>query len=200
MQHNWVMATGNPGKVRELNRLLSPLNVNLRVQSEFDVPEAAETGTTFVENAIIKARNACEATGLPAVADDSGLVVPNLGGAPGVISSRYAGEKAGDDENVRKLLRELVKTDDKERQAKFVCVMVMMRHANDPTPIITQGEWFGSIAHERQGNGGFGYDPVFWVSEYNCTAAELSAEVKNRISHRGKATQKLIGKLEPEFG
>ncbi|WP_088332557.1 RdgB/HAM1 family non-canonical purine NTP pyrophosphatase [Lacimicrobium sp. SS2-24] len=194
----WVMATGNAGKVKELSSLLAPLEVDLRVQSEFSVPEAAETGTTFVENAIIKARHAAKITGLPAIADDSGLAVEALGGAPGIYSSRYAGEQASDADNVNKLVHAMQGQPD--RKARFICVLVWMRHANDPTPIIAQGQWQGEITEQPDGDGGFGYDPVFWVAEQQCTAAALAPQIKNRLSHRAQALAQLMPLLEAELG
>lgn len=194
----WVMATGNAGKVRELSAMLTALKVDIRVQSEFDVPEVPETGTTFVENAIIKARHAARITGLPAIADDSGLAVDALGGAPGIYSSRYAGENATDADNVNKLLGAL--EGQSNRLARFICVLVWMRHGDDPTPVIAQGQWQGQITEQPSGGGGFGYDPVFWVESHQCTAAELEAGLKNRLSHRAQALQQLLPQLEAALG
>ncbi|GGD58086.1 RdgB/HAM1 family non-canonical purine NTP pyrophosphatase [Lacimicrobium alkaliphilum] len=194
----WVMATGNAGKVKELSAMLTPLNVDIRVQSEFDVPEVAETGTTFVENAIIKARHASRITGLPVIADDSGLAVDALGGAPGIYSSRYAGENATDADNVQKLLGAL--EGQTNRQARFICVLVWMRHGDDPTPVIAQGQWQGLITQQPSGDGGFGYDPVFRVASHQCTAAELEARLKNQLSHRAQALQQLLPQLEAALG
>lgn len=188
-----VLATGNKGKVKEIHSLLSPLGMNVVPQSEFDVPEVPETGTTFVENAIIKARHAAKITGLPAIADDSGIEVDALQGAPGVYSARYAGEDASDRDNIKKLLSEL--NDETIRYARFHCVLVMMKHANDPTPLISHGVWEGSITDEPSGDHGFGYDPVFWVESEQCTAAELPASIKNKLSHRAKALANLLEKL-----
>lgn len=190
-----VLATGNKGKVAELSQLLSPLKINIIPQSEFDVPEVAETGTTFVENAIIKARHAAKITGLPAIADDSGLAVDALGGAPGVYSARYAGSNATDSDNIDKLLHSLSGIAPVKRQARFLCVLVYMRSSEDPTPIICQGEWHGEITLERSGENGFGYDPVFWVAQKKCTSAQLTKEQKNALSHRGQALQQLLVKL-----
>ncbi|MBU2877729.1 MULTISPECIES: XTP/dITP diphosphatase [Alteromonadaceae] len=195
-----VLATGNKGKVREFERLLANFPYEVVPQSEFDLPEAEETGTTFVENAIIKARHAAKLTGLPAIADDSGLAVDALGGAPGVYSSRYAAADATDQQNVDKLLTELEDVADENRSARFLCVIVFMQSAEDPTPIICQGEWHGHISQVRRGEKGFGYDPVFWVSSQNQTAAQLPAEVKNRLSHRGKAMSKLLASLSDKIG
>ncbi len=190
-----VLATGNKGKIRELNELLADLDYSVRSQAEFDVAEVPETGTTFVENAIIKARNAAKHTGLPAIADDSGLEVDALNGAPGIYSARFAGENASDADNSAKLLADLADTPDDQRSARFQCVLVYMRHADDPTPVICQGTWEGRITREPQGENGFGYDPVFWVPEHECTAAQLPAEVKNQLSHRGQALEKLAAML-----
>ncbi|MBT1062630.1 RdgB/HAM1 family non-canonical purine NTP pyrophosphatase [Bowmanella sp. Y26] len=196
MQQTWVMATGNPGKVKELAKMLSPLNVDIRVQSEFGVQDADETGLSFVENAILKARHAARITGLPAIADDSGLAVDALGGAPGIYSARYAGQGAGDTANLQKLLHAMQDVSDDKRSARFICVLVWLRHADDPTPIICQGQWQGSITRTPAGSGGFGYDPVFWVPEQGCTSAELSSEVKNQLSHRAQALRQLLPQLE----
>ncbi|GGO67594.1 dITP/XTP pyrophosphatase [Bowmanella pacifica] len=190
------MATGNPGKVKELAKMLSPLNVDIRVQSEFGVEDADETGLSFVENAILKARHAARITGLPAIADDSGLAVDALGGAPGIYSARYAGQGAGDTANLQKLLQAMQDVSDDKRTARFICVLVWLRHGEDPTPIICQGQWQGSITRAPAGSGGFGYDPVFWVPEQGCTSAELPAEVKNQLSHRAQALKQLLPQLE----
>ncbi len=195
-----VLATGNKGKVKELSRMLSGLGIEVLPQSEFDVTEVAETGTTFVENAIIKARHSAKQTGLPAIADDSGLAVHVLGGEPGVYSARYSGDQATDQSNVIKLLDVMADIPKDKRQAKFLCVLVFMRHTDDPTPIICQGEWVGQIATEQQGENGFGYDPVFWVEEHNCSSAQLSPEQKNVLSHRGKALKLLLAQLQTQIG
>jgi XTP/dITP diphosphohydrolase len=195
-----VLATGNKGKVKELARMLSGLGIEVLPQSEFKVSEVAETGSTFVENAIIKARHAAKETGLPAIADDSGLAVEALGGAPGVYSARYSGEQATDQNNIIKLLDTMTDIPKDKRQAKFLCVLVFMRHADDPTPIICQGEWFGDITSEQHGENGFGYDPVFWVNEQNCSSAQLSPEQKNALSHRGKALKLLLSQLQNRIG
>lgn len=191
-----VLATGNQGKVRELGELLAPLNFEVLAQNQFEVPEVAETGTTFVENAIIKARHAAALTGLPAIADDSGLAVDYLMGAPGIYSARFAGNKATDKDNYQKLLMELQDVPQAQRTARFHCILVFMRHAEDPTPIICQGEWEGEITTAPQGEDGFGYDPVFYVPSEACCSAELSRERKNQLSHRGQALQKLITELK----
>jgi XTP/dITP diphosphohydrolase len=190
------LASGNKGKVREINQILAGLDIEVVPQSDYDVPEAEETGLTFVENAILKARNAAQHTGLPAVADDSGLEVDALRGAPGIYSARYAGVGAGDEANLQKLLQAIEGVADAERSARFQCLMVYMEHDLDPTPIICQGTWEGRITHAPSGENGFGYDPVFYVPTHDCTSAELSAEEKNSLSHRGQALQCLMHALE----
>ena len=187
-----VVATGNKGKLAEIASVLAPFNMNVLPQSQFDVPEADETGLTFVENAIIKARNAAHHTGKAALADDSGLEVDALNGAPGIYSARYAGPNATDALNVEKLLHAISDLEGHQRSARFQCVMVYLRHENDPTPLICQGTWEGLITTAPEGSNGFGYDPVFWVPDHHCTAAQLSSEVKNSISHRGQALKKLL--------
>jgi len=182
-----VLATNNSGKLTEMRALLSGWNV--QPQSEFDVPEADETGLSFVENAILKARNACLHSGLPAIADDSGLEVDALNGQPGIYSARYAGNNAGDRENLEKLLDNIQGAQD--RSARFRCVVVYMRHQHDPSPLIGDGSWQGEIALSPQGLSGFGYDPVFYVPALAKTAAQLDAAEKNRLSHRGAALTQL---------
>jgi len=194
-----VLATGNQGKVRELSSMLAGLNIDVVAQSHFKVSDAQETGTTFVENAIIKARHAAKQTGLPAIADDSGLAVDALGGAPGVYSARYAGEQASNSDNIDKLLTALDSVPMHSRQARFICCLVYMRHADDPTPVICLGQWHGSIAPHRSGEQGFGYDPVFWLAEHQCSSAQLSPEIKNSISHRGQALQLLLQHLSQDL-
>lgn len=194
--HELVLATGNKGKVAELEGLLRPLGWQVKPQSEWNFAEVEETGLTFIENAILKARHAAEQTGLPALADDSGLAVNALDGAPGIYSARYAGLGCTDQENIDKLLAALQDIPDAERQASFHCVLVYMRHANDPTPIVCHGRWDGMIATAQHGDHGFGYDPVFWLPELNCTAAQLSASQKQQLSHRGKALQQLVEQLQ----
>jgi len=184
-----VLASGNKGKIKEIQAILA--NHLIVPQSAFNVLEAEETGSTFVENAIIKARNAALHCNLPAIADDSGLVVDALNGAPGVISARYAGVGASDQDNVIKLLQQLKGIPEAQRTARFICVMVFMTHAEDPFPVIAQGVWEGLILNEQVGANGFGYDPIFWVPNYRCASAELSAEVKNSLSHRGQALRQL---------
>ena len=168
-------------------------------QSEFNVVDVDETGLSFVENSILKARHASQITGLPAIADDSGLEVDALNGAPGIYSARYAGEAATDQHNVEKLLSDLKEFPDHLRTARFQCVLVFMRHAKDPTPVIAQGCWEGKILFAGKGTSGFGYDPIFWVADYNCSAAELTADCKNQISHRAQALQKLCTILKQRF-
>jgi len=187
-----VLASSNPGKVREIGQMLADFDVQVLPQSEFDVSEVEETGLTFVENAILKARNAAQQSGLPAIADDSGLEVDALNGAPGIYSARYAGKDASDEQNLQKLLQDLKDVPEAERTARFQCLMVFLRHAGDPTPLICQGTWEGIITFEPKGENGFGYDPVFYVPEQQCTSAELPAETKNRLSHRGQALRALV--------
>lgn len=194
-----VLATNNQGKVNELQKLLADAGFDICAQSEFNVPDAEETGLTFVENAILKARHTAKLTGLPAIADDSGLAVEALNGAPGIYSARYAGEHGNDKSNNKKLLQALADIPEEKRSAYFYCALVFMRHENDPTPIICLGKWNGIILHEEQGNGGFGYDPLFYVPELGCTAAELTKEHKSLISHRGQALKQLITKLKTEY-
>lgn len=188
-----VLASGNAGKIKELQTLLP--DYLLIPQTQFDVPEIAETGTTFVENAILKARHAAKISKLPAIADDSGLVVAALNDAPAIYSARYAGQGASDAENIAKLLRELNGVPFSQRNAYFFCVLVLMRHADDPCPIIAQGRWDGYILEQPRGEHGFGYDPVFYVPIHQCSAAELLLEIKNSLSHRGKALAQLQREL-----
>jgi XTP/dITP diphosphohydrolase len=195
-----VLATGNKGKVKELAAMLSDLSIEVLPQSDFAVTEIAETGSTFIENAIIKARHASKHTGLPAIADDSGLAVDALGGAPGVYSARFSGENATDQSNITKLLGLMADIPNDKRQAKFLCVLVYMRHADDPSPIICQGEWCGEIMTEQQGDNGFGYDPIFWVNQQNSSSAQLSSQQKNALSHRGKALKLLLAQLQNQIG
>jgi XTP/dITP diphosphohydrolase len=188
-----VLASGNEGKLRELARVLAPLEVELKSQAEFNVPEVEETGLSFVENAIIKARAAAEHSGLPAIADDSGLEVDFLQGEPGIHSARYSGK--GDAANNRKLLSQLGDLPAEQRSARFQCVLVYMRHALDPTPLVCQASWEGRILFEPRGDNGFGYDPLFYVPDYQCSSAELPPQVKNRISHRARASARLLEAL-----
>ncbi|MEE3652285.1 MULTISPECIES: XTP/dITP diphosphatase [unclassified Brenneria] len=190
-----VLATGNPGKVRELAGLLADFGLDIVAQTELGVDSAEETGLTFIENAILKARHAAQITGLPAIADDSGLAVDALGGAPGIYSARYAGVDAGDRQNLDKLLQTLKDVPDEQRGASFHCVLVYLRHAEDPTPLVCHGRWQGVLTHEAAGTGGFGYDPIFFVPELGKTAAELTREEKNALSHRGQALRLLLDAL-----
>ncbi len=190
-----VLASNNPGKTREFNQLLANAGFEVVSQAAFDVPEVEETGLTFVENAIIKARHASQLTGLPAIADDSGIEVDALNGAPGIYSARYAGQGAGDTANLQKLLMALRNSDTYDRAARFQCLLVYMRHGNDPTPLICQGTWEGTIIDTPRGSNGFGYDPIFFIASENCTSAELPPDRKNDLSHRGQALACLLQKL-----
>lgn len=190
-----VLASSNTGKLAELRDALDD-RYELHAQSEFDVTDADEIGLSFIENAILKARHAARATGLPALGDDSGLCVDALDGAPGLYSARYSGTHGDSDANIDKLLLELDGVDDKRRAARFVCVLAFVRHANDPQPLIAEGVWEGRILHARNGTNGFGYDPVFFSPTHGCSAAELDASVKNRESHRGMALTLLKSRLE----
>ncbi|WEP48943.1 XTP/dITP diphosphatase [Cronobacter dublinensis subsp. beijingensis] len=187
-----VLATGNAGKVRELASLLREFGLDIVAQTELGVDSAEETGLTFIENAILKARHAAQVTGLAAIADDSGLAVDALGGAPGIYSARYAGADASDRANLEKLLDALKEVPDDKRQAQFHCVLVYLRHAEDPTPLVFHGVWPGVIALAPAGQGGFGYDPIFFVPSEGKTAAELTREEKSAISHRGQALKLLL--------
>lgn len=197
---NLVVASGNRGKLAEFQQLLGPLGLRVQPQSDFGVTDVEETGLTFVENAILKARAAARASGLPALADDSGLAVDALAGAPGIYSARYAGEsndgESKDKANNAKLLAALKDVPEGERTARYWCVLVYLRHADDPVPLIVQCDWKGDILAYPRGDGGFGYDPLFWVPECGMSVAELSAEEKNRLSHRGRALQSLITQLK----
>ena len=194
MTRTLVLASNNPGKLKEFGELLAPIGFDVRPQAEFNVEEAEEPHPTFVENALAKARHAARLTGLPALADDSGVCANALGGAPGVRSARYAGEPKSDIRNNQKLIADLLPHSDKS--AYYYCVLVFVRHADDPQPIIAEGRWNGEIRNEPSGQGGFGYDPHFWLPASGKTAAELSAEDKNRFSHRGQALRLLIEKLQ----
>ena len=191
-----VLASNNPGKVREIGQILAGLQLEVLPQSTFNVEEVEETGLSFVENAILKARHAAAKSGLPAIADDSGLEVDALKGAPGIYSARYAGPGATDAQNLQKLLGELEGVPEAQRTARFQCLMVYLRHALDPTPLICQGTWEGRITLEPRGESGFGYDPVFFVPSHNCTSAELAPDVKNQLSHRGQALRMLVTALK----
>jgi XTP/dITP diphosphohydrolase len=190
-----VLASNNQGKVREIGQLLADLDMEVVPQSKFGVTDIEETGLSFVENAILKARNASQTTGLPAIADDSGLEVDALKGAPGIYSARYAGLGASDSDNLQKLLAELHKLGEVPRTARFQCLMVYVRHGQDPTPLICQGTWEGIIIDTPQGDNGFGYDPIFYVPTDECTAAQLPPARKNALSHRGQALACLLDKL-----
>jgi XTP/dITP diphosphohydrolase len=190
-----VLASNNPGKVREINQLLASERIEVVPQKEFNIPDAIEDGLSFVENAIKKARHATSLSGLPAIADDSGIEVDALNGAPGIYSARFAGPDASDEANLQKLLARLADVPEQKRSARFQCLMVYMRHAEDPTPLICQGTWEGRILFEPRGDNGFGYDPVFYVPTHDCSSAELPPEVKNSLSHRGQALQKLLQAL-----
>ena len=200
MEKQWVLATGNKGKVKEMSELLNSFSIEVLPQSHFNVSEVPETGTTFIENAIIKARHASKVTGLPAIADDSGLEVDFLLGKPGIYSARFAGENASDKDNLNLLLNKLEGVDKTQRTARFQCVLVYMRHHLDPTPIICQGTWDGEIMTEEQGENGFGYDPIFWVESQQCSSAQLTKNQKSELSHRGKALKQLVKLLTVQLG
>jgi XTP/dITP diphosphohydrolase len=191
-----VLASGNAGKLKELSVPLSELDMDIIPQSDFNVSEAEETGLTFVENALIKARNACLHTSLPAIADDSGIEVDALNGEPGIYSARYSGRGTTNQQNLEALLNTLKDTPESRRTARYQCVIVYLRHATDPTPIICQASWEGKILLTPVGKGGFGYDSIFWVKESNCSAAELTLHQKYTVSHRGKAIRQLLGHLQ----
>lgn len=190
-----VFASNNQGKIHEMQTLFAGLDLQLIKQSELGVDEVEETGLTFVENALLKARHAAKITGLPAIADDSGLIVNVLNGAPGIYSARYAGKNASSQHNIEKLLHELQQIPEEKRVAAFYCVLVFLNHPDDPTPLICDGTWHGRILTAPSGEKGFGYDPVFYDLQSRCAAAELPIEIKNRISHRGQALQSLLKKL-----
>ena len=194
-----VLASGNPGKLIELRSMLSRKKVALISQSELEVTEVEETGLNFVENALIKARHACMETGLPAIADDSGLEVDALVGEPGIYSARYAGVSGptADAENNVKLLQELEQVPEQDRTARFQCLIAYLNHYKDPMPLICQGTWEGRILFSERGSNGFGYDPLFYVPTHGCTSAQLDAEVKNSLSHRGQALRKLLECWKP---
>ena len=200
MNREFVLATGNLGKLGEMVTMLKPLGFVVRPQSDWHVPEAEETASTFIENSLIKARQAAGYTGLPAIADDSGLVVPSLNGDPGIYSSRYAGSDADDDTNNRKLLAELSGKHGTDRNAYFFCAMVLVLAVDDPAPLLAIGRWHGQILQSARGQGGFGYDPLFGISDGSgngrlCSAAELAPEEKSRLSHRGQALRELVRQL-----
>ncbi|GAB4223336.1 MAG: XTP/dITP diphosphatase [Gammaproteobacteria bacterium] len=199
MNHTIVLATSNAGKVQEIQTQLKELPITLRAQCDYAIHPVDETGLTFVENALLKARHACQYSQLPVIADDSGLTVDALDGAPGIYSARFAGKNANDITNNQKLLSTLAAMPTAPRNAQFHCVIVYLRHIQDPAPIICHGQWHGMILHEPRGNSGFGYDPLFYVPSMQCSAAELTIEQKNRLSHRGQAVQQLIQHLRYEF-
>ncbi|MEH6811810.1 MAG: RdgB/HAM1 family non-canonical purine NTP pyrophosphatase [Motiliproteus sp.] len=190
-----VLASSNSGKLKEFNQVLQGLDYEVVPQSRFDVPDADETGLSFVENAILKARHASRISGLPALADDSGLEVDLLDGAPGIFSARFSGEGATDEKNNNKLISMLSSFPESQRTARFQCLLVFMRHAEDPTPLICQGTWEGRILLEPRGENGFGYDPLFYIPALDCCSAELESEQKNRLSHRGQAVVQLVERL-----
>jgi XTP/dITP diphosphohydrolase len=195
MSHQVVLASNNQGKLREIDQILKIKDIDLLPQSKFNVPEVEETGKTFVENAILKARAAASLSGLPAIADDSGIELDILKGKPGIYSARYAGDNATDEENLKLLIQDVITSGVSQPLARYQCIIVYMRHAMDPMPIIAEGSWEGHIVTEPKGQYGFGYDPIFYVPTHNCTSAELMPEIKNKISHRGIALQKLSGLL-----
>lgn len=194
--HKVVLASGNAGKLKEMQSLLADCAIDVVPQSVFSAPDIEETGRSFVENAILKARSASHYAGLPAIADDSGLEVDFLNGAPGIYSARFSGEGATDERNNKKLLELLRDVPEEQRNARFQCVLVYLRHPDDPTPLICQGTWHGRILFEPRGNNGFGYDPLFRVPEHNCSAAELPVDIKNKISHRSQAMVQLLTHLK----
>lgn len=205
MNREYVLASGNPGKLLEMADMFKPLGLLVRPQSDWQVPEAEETESTFVENSLIKARQAARYTGLPSIADDSGLVVPALNGEPGIYSARYAGEEGDARANMRKLLAELQGKTGPARNAYFYCVMVLIESADDPAPLIATGSWHGQILDSPRGDGGFGYDPLFGVgtpadSGSGCSAAEMTATEKGLVSHRGQALRELVRQLHERDG
>lgn len=196
-----VLASNNKGKLREFKALFDKANHNVEIvpQSDFNVEDAIEDGLSFVENAIIKARHACHITQLPAIADDSGLEIDYLKGAPGIYSARYSGEHGNDQAHNQLVLEQLQGVEEQQRSARFQCVLAFMRHAEDPTPLICQASWEGYILEKEHGKNGFGYDPIFWVPEQQCSSAELPKELKNTISHRGKALQLLLAAFKETY-
>ncbi|MCZ6895048.1 MAG: RdgB/HAM1 family non-canonical purine NTP pyrophosphatase [Gammaproteobacteria bacterium] len=192
-----VLASANPGKIREFKAMMEGLEVQVYLQSEFEIPPVDETGTTFVENAIIKARHAAKLARLPAIADDSGLSVDALNGAPGVYSARYAGPGASDEANLKKLLTDVESVPVAERSCRFICVIAYLKSADDPLPVIATGVWEGSLLRSPRGSNGFGYDPIFYVPDRDCASAELDPTTKNRISHRAQALNALLASFRP---
>ncbi|WP_421867478.1 XTP/dITP diphosphatase [Motiliproteus sp.] len=195
-----VLASGNAGKLKEFNQVLADFDIEVLPQSDFDVGEVEETGLSFVENAILKARHVSQVSGLPALADDSGLEVDALKGAPGIYSARFSGPGATDASNNEKLLSLLAQVPEAQRSARFQCLLVLMKHPADPTPMICQGSWEGRILEQPRGENGFGYDPLFWVPECECASAELAPEQKNKLSHRGQAVAELLRRLALQKG
>jgi len=196
---NWVLASNNAGKLREFSELLAPMKINIKPQREFDVEDAVEDGLSFIENAIIKARHASKITGLPALSDDSGLEIDALNGAPGIYSARYASMNGGEKSdlaNLEKALEDLKGVPTNKRTARFHCILAFMRHAEDPTPIIIQGTWEGTLLEAPRGVNGFGYDPIFWVDSHQCSSAELSKDAKNKLSHRGQAVREFKARMQ----
>lgn len=196
MMTTLILASSNAGKLREFRAILAPLNLQCQPQGDYEISDADETGLSFIENAIIKARHASQYTGLPALADDSGVCVDTLGGEPGIYTARYAGTHGDHDANLNKLLAKLDGVPDDQRSAHFICTLALVRHANDPDPLLAIGRWYGRILTKRCGQNGFGYDPIFYVPEQQCSAAELPNDIKNRISHRGIASQQLLHALK----
>lgn len=194
--HKIVLASSNEGKLREINQMLAETDIKVIPQTEFNIVDIEETGLSFIENALLKARHASMQTGLSAIADDSGIVVDALQGRPGIYSARYAGEGASDEENLWKLIKEVENLPENDRAARFICLMVYIQHKDDPTPVIAEGVWRGIVITEPKGENGFGYDPMFYLPEYRCTSAELPPDKKNSISHRGQALRELINKLK----
>lgn len=190
--HKIVLASSNEGKVREINQMLANTDIRVIPQTEFNIEDVEETGLSFIENALLKARHASMQTGLPAIADDSGIVVDALQGRPGIYSARYAGEGATDEENLWKLIKEVESLPEDDRAARFICLMVYLEHKDDPTPVIAEGVWHGIAITEPKGKNGFGYDPMFYLPEFQSTSAELPPDKKNSISHRGQALKKLV--------
>lgn len=191
-----VLASSNKGKIREFQEIFADLPIELIPQTELNIPDIEETGLTFVENAVLKARHASKLAGMPAIADDSGLVVDALDGQPGVKSARYAGENADDEARINKLLKAMETVEDMDRSASFHCVTVLLENESDPAPLLCEGVWDGYILREPVGESGFGYDPVFYVTTHDCSAAELESDEKNEISHRGQALEQLAEALQ----
>ncbi len=198
MKNTIVLASNNKGKLREFHKMFNHYGIDIVSQSEYQVDDADETGLSFIENAIIKARHACEKTQQPAIADDSGLAIDALNGAPGIYSARYAGEHGNDRANNQKVLNDLQGQPEDNRKGQFICALAYMRHANDPTPIVCQASWEGVILDHERGTNGFGYDPLFWLPEHQCCSAELAPELKNTISHRARALEQLVGALKAQ--